>query len=33
MMQVTLNVNGRQVTDTVQPRTHLADFLREQEDL
>jgi carbon-monoxide dehydrogenase small subunit len=33
MMQVTLNVNGRQVTDTVQPRTHLADFLREQLDL
>src|SRR4029079_11189055 len=33
MMQVTLNVNGRQVTDTVQPRTHLADFLREHLDL
>ena len=30
MMQITLNVNGRQVIDTVQPRTHLADFLREQ---
>jgi aerobic carbon-monoxide dehydrogenase small subunit len=30
MMQITLNLNGRQVTDTVQPRTHLADFLREQ---
>ena len=33
MTQITLNVNGRQVTDTVQPRTHLADFLREQLDL
>jgi aerobic carbon-monoxide dehydrogenase small subunit len=33
MMQITLNVNGRQVIDTVQPRTHLADFLREQLDL
>jgi carbon-monoxide dehydrogenase small subunit len=26
-------VNGRQVTETVEPRTHLADFLREQLDL
>ena len=33
MTQITLNVNGRQVTDTVEPRTHLADFLREQLDL
>ncbi len=33
MMQITLNVNGRHVTDMVQPRTHLADFLREQLDL
>ena len=33
MIQITLNLNGRQVTDTVQPRTHLADFLREQLDL
>jgi carbon-monoxide dehydrogenase small subunit len=33
MTQITLEVNGRQVTDTVQPRTHLADFLREQLDL
>jgi carbon-monoxide dehydrogenase small subunit len=33
MMQITLNLNGRQVTDTVQPRMHLADFLREQLDL
>jgi aerobic carbon-monoxide dehydrogenase small subunit len=30
MMQITLNLNGRQVTDTVQPRMHLADFLREK---
>jgi aerobic carbon-monoxide dehydrogenase small subunit len=33
MTQITLNVNGRPVTDTVEPRTHLADFLREQLDL
>jgi len=33
MTPITLNVNGRQVTDTVQPRTHLADFLREQLNL
>jgi carbon-monoxide dehydrogenase small subunit len=33
MTQITLNVNDRQVTDTVEPRTHLADFLREQLDL
>ena len=33
MTQITLNVNGRQVTETVEPRTHLADFLREQLDL
>jgi carbon-monoxide dehydrogenase small subunit len=33
MIQITLNLNDRQVTDTVQPRTHLADFLREQLDL
>jgi carbon-monoxide dehydrogenase small subunit len=30
MIQITLNVNGRQVTAAVEPRTHLADFLREQ---
>src|SRR3954467_13315628 len=33
MTQITLNGNGRQVTDTVQPRTHLADFLRERLNL
>jgi len=33
MTQIALNVNGRQVTDMVEPRTHLADFLREQLDL
>jgi carbon-monoxide dehydrogenase small subunit len=33
MTQITLNVNGRLVTGTVQPRTHLADFLREQLNL
>ena len=33
MTQITLNVNGRQLTDMVEPRTHLADFLREQLDL
>ena len=27
---VSLTVNGRAVTATVEPRTHLADFLREQ---
>ncbi|MCH8001478.1 MAG: (2Fe-2S)-binding protein, partial [Proteobacteria bacterium] len=27
---VSLTVNGRPVTATVEPRTHLADFLREQ---
>ncbi|MEE8533828.1 MAG: (2Fe-2S)-binding protein [Alphaproteobacteria bacterium] len=27
---VTLSVNGEPVTATVEPRTHLADFLREQ---
>src|SRR3954467_4243590 len=30
MTQITLNGNGRQVTDTVEPRTHLADLLREK---
>ena len=33
MTPITLNVNGRQLTDMVEPRTHLADFLREQLDL
>ena len=27
---ITLTVNGETVTETVQPRTHLADFLRER---
>ena len=27
---VTLTLNGESVTETVEPRTHLADFLREQ---
>ncbi len=27
---VSLTVNGRPVTATVEPRRHLADFLREQ---
>jgi len=27
---LTLEVNGRAVTETVEPRTHLADFLRER---
>ena len=30
MKTVTLTVNGKQVTATVEARTHLADFLREQ---
>ena len=30
MTGVTLTVNGRAVTAEVEPRTHLADFLREQ---
>lgn len=30
MRQITLTVNGRAVTAQVEPRTHLADFLREQ---
>lgn len=29
MSQITINVNGREISETVQPRTHLADFLRE----
>jgi carbon-monoxide dehydrogenase small subunit len=33
MTQITINVNGRPVTDTVEPRTHLADFLRERLNL
>src|SRR3954452_10194136 len=33
MNQITLTVNGRRLTETVQPRTHLADFLRERLNL
>ena len=29
MKPITLTVNGRSVTASVEPRTHLADFLRE----
>jgi carbon-monoxide dehydrogenase small subunit len=29
-MQITLTLNGETVTETVEPRTHLADFLRDQ---
>ena len=29
-MEITLTVNGEAVTETVAPRTHLADFLRER---
>jgi carbon-monoxide dehydrogenase small subunit len=28
-MQITLTLNGEPVTETVEPRTHLADFLRD----
>ncbi len=30
MKTITLGVNGKEVTATVEPRLHLADFLREQ---
>ena len=33
MTSVSLTVNGRQVSADVQPRTHLADFLRETQNL
>lgn len=33
MNQISLNVNGKPVSGTVEPRTHLADFLRESRDL
>jgi carbon-monoxide dehydrogenase small subunit len=33
MNQITLNVNGRSVSSGVEPRTHLADFLRESRNL
>ena len=29
-LHITLTVNGKAVTAAVEPRTHLADFLREQ---
>jgi aerobic carbon-monoxide dehydrogenase small subunit len=33
MKQVSLTINGKQVAGTVEPRTHLADFLRDGRDL
>jgi len=33
MSQISLNVNGKPVLGSVEPRTHLADFLREGRDL
>jgi carbon-monoxide dehydrogenase small subunit len=33
MTEITLTVNGRRVTAAVEPRTHLADFLRESQRL
>ncbi|MGZ5811325.1 MAG: (2Fe-2S)-binding protein, partial [Xanthobacteraceae bacterium] len=33
MNRISLNVNGRPVSSDVEPRTHLADFLRESRDL
>jgi carbon-monoxide dehydrogenase small subunit len=33
MNTITVNVNGRAVSAQIQPRTHLADFLREKLDL
>lgn len=33
MNQISLNINGKPVSGTVEPRTHLADFLRESRDL
>ncbi|TKT72066.1 2Fe-2S iron-sulfur cluster binding domain-containing protein [Afipia massiliensis] len=33
MNQISLNVNGKPVSGPVEPRTHLADFLRESRDL
>jgi len=33
MKNLNLNVNGQSVSATVEPRTHLADFLREHEGL
>ena len=33
MNRISLNINGKQVSGSVEPRTHLADFLREGRDL
>jgi aerobic carbon-monoxide dehydrogenase small subunit len=33
MNQISLKINGRSVLSSVEPRTHLADFLRESQDL
>ena len=33
MTRITLTVNGKPVTAEVEPRTHLADFLRESQSL
>jgi carbon-monoxide dehydrogenase small subunit len=33
MNQISLNINGKPVSGSVEPRTHLADFLREGRDL
>ncbi|WP_291859418.1 2Fe-2S iron-sulfur cluster-binding protein [Bradyrhizobium sp.] len=33
MNQIALNINGKPVSGSVEPRTHLADFLREGRDL
>ena len=33
MNTVSLTLNGKQVSANVQPRTHLADFVRETQNL
>lgn len=33
MRTIALTVNGRDISATIDPRTHLADFLREQQHL
>ena len=33
MNRISLNINGKPVSGSVEPRTHLADFLREGRDL
>jgi aerobic carbon-monoxide dehydrogenase small subunit len=33
MTEISLNINGKPVSATIQPRTHLADFLRDGRDL